>query len=396
MFQPDTPPAPRGAPAPLALFVGGAIGFTLGLVAPDSGRLLAPVGRAFVDALRVVAPLTLLTIVPLALSALQWGDAGRTMRAAAWRALGLSLVAALVGTVAGVLLPLPVSPPASVIRSPWQAFGRSLDDLTLLAIAAVLPLTWSLRRAAARAWTSLWPRRLQQAARGTQRLVDLLLWFAPAGVGALAAGLAASAPAAVAAALARVAAMVWFAQGVVALWLLAVARLSGVHLRALLARSRDALITAVVTGSSAATLPIEWRAAVAALGISPRTAALVIPAGSLVSKAGTTAFLGALGAATLRWSGVPVDGGTLIGCVGGALVLGAVTPPVNGGGLIMLGLLAGRLGADPGLAPVLIAVPFIGKLNTPLNVLGRLAIASVLTERSGHPPHAAGEGAVAC
>jgi Na+/H+-dicarboxylate symporter len=170
-----------------------------------------------------------------------------------------------------------------------------------------------------------------------------------------------------------VVALVWGAQVGTLLAVLVAAAVGGTAGRVLLAGARDALVTAFVTGSSAATLPVEWRVAEERLAVPPALAALLVPAGSLVSKVGTTTFLSALAVVALR-AGGPVEPLAWLLAVLGAVVLGAVTPPVSGGGLVMLGVLTTWVGADPGLAPVLIAIPFVGKLNTPLNVLARLAV----------------------
>jgi Na+/H+-dicarboxylate symporter len=284
-----------------------------------------------------------------------------------------------IGTLVGAAAMLPVAPRTMPARSPWTALTRSLDDLTLLAIAAIIPLTWCLRRARGINATHWVARGMERGASIVRQLLDALLVVAPAGVGALAAGLAAGAPRAALSTLAKVIALVWAAQGVMFTVTLLWVAWCGTSLRWLLANARDALLTALVTGSSAATLPVEWRTASQQLGVAPHVAGLVIPAGAVVSKSGTTAFLGALGMAAVRWSGAPATASTVLPCLAGAALLGMVTPPVSGGGLLMLGVLAAAIGADPALAPVLVAIPFVGKLNTPGNVLGRLAIAVTLT-----------------
>ena len=361
----------RAARHPAALAAGLLAGGAVGLLSPSTARDLAPLGRSFVDVLRVLAPITLLTVVPAALAALPWGRlAGVTTRATTL-ALAASLTAAVIGATGGLWARVPagLAPRATPAR-PWDAFTRSLDDLTLLALLVLPLVAWFMARARA---DIAWARTARAAAHGGRRLIDAVLVVAPLGVFALGASFAASAAGGALRAAMGVVALVWGAQVGTLLAVLVAAAVGGTAGRVLLAGARDALVTAFVTGSSAATLPVEWRVAEERLAVPPALAALLVPAGSLVSKVGTTTFLSALAVVALR-AGGPVEPLAWLLAVLGAVVLGAVTPPVSGGGLVMLGVLTTWVGADPGLAPVLIAIPFVGKLNTPLNVLARLAV----------------------
>lgn len=363
----------RVARHPAALAIGLLAGLAIGLAAPSTARALAPLGRAFADLLRLVAPVTLVTIVPVALAALPWTRLRGPVVVAARRALALAALGATTGGAVALLARLPAPPAAvAVPASPWRAVTRSLDDLTLVALALVAPLAWSL----ARAHDGTWRRTMQGAERAARRLVDAMLVVAPVGVAALMAGFAASAAGAAVRTVVALGAVVWGAQLAASAMAAGAAVAAGVSPLEVLRGGRDALITAFTTGSSAATLPIEWRCAERRLAVPPPIAALLLPAGSLVSKFGTTTFLAALAVAALRWSATSLTPATWLAAVAGALLLGAVTPPVSGGGLVMLGVLAAWTGADPGLAPVLVAIPFVGKLNTPLNVLGRLLVAT--------------------
>jgi len=358
------------------------VGLAVGLAAPASAHALSPVARAFVDLLRLVAPVTLVTVVPVALGALPWRQLREVGGRAARRAALLSAVAAAIGGLAGLVGWLPAAPvTAAAPDSPWRAVTRSLDDLTLVALLLAVPLAWSVAWAADSARGAGWHRTMLASERLGRHLIEAVLMIAPLGVAALAAGFAATAASGAIGAMAGLGAMVWGAQLLAALTAAASAPLAGVSAWYVLRGARDALVTAFVTGSSAATLPVEWRSAERQLGVPPALAALLVPAGTLVSKLGTTAFLATLAVAALRWTVGDVELSAWMAATVGAFVLGAVTPPVAGGGLVMLGVLTAWVGADPGLAPVLIAIPFVGKLNTPLNVLGRLLVVTSVRSR---------------
>jgi Na+/H+-dicarboxylate symporter len=147
-------------------------------------------------------------------------------------------------------------------------------------------------------------------------------------------------------------------------------------------------VTAVATGSSAATLPLELRVAEGPLEVPPAIARTVMPLGTTFSKMGTTAFLGALGVTGGLASGMDVSWGWIALVVGWSTVAGIATPPVSGGGFVMLALVFGQTGVPLAWVPVLTALPFIGKLNTPLNALGRLLLATALKPAAAWEPSA--------
>jgi Na+/H+-dicarboxylate symporter len=113
----------------------------------------------------------------------------------------------------------------------------------------------------------------------------------------------------------------------------------------------------------------------------PATAAFVLSLGNALSKAGTAAFLGALGAAALLLAGLPAGTVHLVPVVLASTVAALATPPVAGGGFVMLGFVAQQAGLPLDLVALLLGVPFVGKANTPVNALGRLACVAALVPR---------------
>jgi Na+/H+-dicarboxylate symporter len=77
-------------------------------------------------------------------------------------------------------------------------------------------------------------------------------------------------------------------------------------------------------------------------------------------------------------SGLEVTWPWIAQVVAWSTIAGLATPPVSGGGFVMLALVFGQTGVPLAWVPVLTGLPFIGKLNTPLNALGRLLLAVAL------------------
>jgi Na+/H+-dicarboxylate symporter len=221
------------------------------------------------------------------------------------------------------------------------------------------------------AWTG-------QLSRGVTRALGVVLEYAPIGAFASAAVMFGEVGRGAGAQLAGALVGVYTAHAALAILLLATAATLAIRPLDLLRHSREALVAALATGSSAATLPLEMRVAEGPLGVPPVVARTVMPLGMTFSKMGTTAFLGALGVAGGLLSGMDVSWGWIARVVGWSTVAGIVTPPVSGGGFVMLALVFGQTGVPLAWVPVLTALPFIGKLNTPLNALGRLLLATAL------------------
>jgi Na+/H+-dicarboxylate symporter len=75
-------------------------------------------------------------------------------------------------------------------------------------------------------------------------------------------------------------------------------------------------------------------------------------------------------AATL--AGLPLTPECLLALTLLALVASVITPPVSHGSLIALTLVFSLAALPPAGIAMAIAVPLIGKLNTPMNLLGRV------------------------
>jgi Na+/H+-dicarboxylate symporter len=249
----------------------------------------------------------------------------------------------------------------------------------MIAVLLAVPLALvvaALRHRGEDHWASLVHRAAGRAAALLGAAIRGLMEYAPFGVFALAAITFSGGSAAVAG-LSLALASVYLAHVALASLLVALVGLVRGGAFAFLVSSREALATALVTGSSAATVPVELRTADVHLRVPAAVGGIAIGVGATLCKAGTTAFLGALVVWAATLTGTPMSPGWLLEALALATVAGMLTPPISGGGYVMLGFVVGQFGLPPAVVPLLVGVPFIGKLNTPLNALGRLACASL-------------------
>lgn len=155
-----------------------------------------------------------------------------------------------------------------------------------------------------------------------------------------------------------------------------------------LQRSGEALITAFATGSSAATAPVEIATAEDRLKIEPEIVGLALPLGLAVYKIGSAVLLAVTLVFAARVTGTEFTLPLLAFLALLAALASVITPPISGGVLVALAIVAGLAGLPLSLLVVAATVPFAGKLNTPLNSLGRLVSIAGLADRVSRLDHA--------
>jgi Na+/H+-dicarboxylate symporter len=379
-------------------FVAGA---AVGLVAGPAVASLAPAGRLLTDLLRLLAPLVVATFALSALSGGTLRDVGVTAGRALVGCVAMAVAAAAIGALTvAALSPLgPIGLPDSALVRPtglWTTVsgwlpghGAGFEKAVPLAFVVTVPAALAIG-----AWRARRPggvadaihRGLQRLAAGVTRALRIVLEYAPVGAFAAAAVMFGEAGGSAGAHLAGAIAGVYTAHAALAAVLLMAAACIGLRPLHWLRASREVLVTAVATGSSAATLPLELRVAEGPLGVPPAAARTILPLGTTFGKTGTTAFLGALGVAGGLVSGIGLEWTWVAQVILWSTVAGLATPPVSGGGFIMLALVFGQTGVPLAWVPVLTSLPLIGKLNTPLNALGRLLLAVALTAAPAPAP----------
>ncbi|MDQ3494314.1 MAG: dicarboxylate/amino acid:cation symporter [Pseudomonadota bacterium] len=383
-------------------------GLLAGLLFGEGIVWVRPLGELFLVALKLLGPPLALLVLVSALVSMSGGKLGRLgLKSASWYLL-TALAAATIGvTVASVLgagsglslgdasgtlalQPGRDVPPTQswVARMGALIHGPVMIAAFIAGFVVIFVAGW--RRSSELPGNRGWRRLLDHGTQAAFRMLAWVMVYAPVGVFAITAVTVAGLRLTSATALLTILLAVYLAQVAVCIGCLLIVqvrlRACGVFLRAV----RDALLTALVSGSSAATVPLEFRALEQGLGMPRAQVGVVLPLGLAMHKLGTAVHQAvilvfaatAMGQApTLAWSG---------GLVLLAVLASAITPPVSGGSAVALTLVFGWIGLPLEAIALGIAIPLLGKLNTPLNSLGRLVSAVALVDRSGRQ---ASEGA---
>ena len=396
-FKPQAerrPSALRNASA-LRLALGFVAGAVAGPLLGSSSNALQPVADLFMGALEAAGPPVAAFALLSSLVAFSSRNLTRfALMSIVWF-MGTALLAAAIGTLSATALSVgvgydlvaePVAKGAAAGLGGADWFGRlsvivrgPTAHIVFWGLFAILILQ---RRfgASSRAEGGR-PGLLKHCVDVAFLILSWIMLFAPVGVFALAAITFSRMELTAAVELLRVFVAIYAGQSI--LCILAVAALVAIT-RArsnFFRRISGALLTALVTGSSAATAPVEIAAANERAGIDREVAGLVIPLGLAVSKIGTAVFIAVIlvfaanaGPAGQTSSSLPWL--TLL-----AFAASVITPPISGGALVVLGLFSSD-GTLPMSAIVIAAtVPLAGKLNTPINSLGRLISARVFSDR---------------
>ena len=152
-----------------------------------------------------------------------------------------------------------------------------------------------------------------------------------------------------------------------------------------LQRTRDVLLLAFSTSSSAAVMPLTLRTAEEQLGVSTAVSRFVIPMGATVNMAGTalyqvmaTLFLAQVFDVSLGLSGLLV---IVVLAVGASIG----SPGTPGIGIVILSMLLGSAGIPAeGLALIIGVDRILDMSRTTLNVAGDL-VAACVVDHSGQP-----------
>lgn len=161
---------------------------------------------------------------------------------------------------------------------------------------------------------------------------------------------------------------------------------------AFLRASRDALLLAFSTSSSAAVMPLTIRTAESALDVAPSIARFVIPLGTTINMAGTALYqvIATLFLAQVYQVDVGLSGLLLVVVLAVGASIGS--PGTPGIGIVILAMMLGTLGIPAEGVALLIGVDrILDMCRTTLNVTGDLVAASVVDQwQRSDPPAAAG------
>jgi Na+/H+-dicarboxylate symporter len=384
-----------------------AIGFVLGIVAgavlKDKAQVLAPIGKIFITLLKML-------IVPLVFSSLVVGTASlgdpRKLGRIGAKTIGLYLATTAVAIVIGLVLGNVLQPgsgmalsvdtsgfkapvPPSIIDVLMGIFpdniAKSLAEANMLQII-VFALFFGVSAVLAGEKGKPVIAFMDSVAEAMYKLTGIVMAFAPYGVFALIAttvakyGLSVLAP---------------FAKVILAVYL-------GCFLHALLVYSglimlvvkksplwyfsgvRESMLTAFVTRSSSATLPVTMRVAQENLGVSEGISSFVLPLGATINMDGTALYQGVCALFIAQAYGLPLSMGAQAGIILTATLASIGTAGVPGAGLIMLTLVLTAVGLPiEGVALVAGIDAVLDMARTAINVTGDSCVAAVVAKTEG-------------
>jgi Na+/H+-dicarboxylate symporter len=384
-----------------------AIGFVLGIIAgalfKDKAAILAPIGKIFITLLKML-------IVPLVFSSLVVGTASlgdpRKLGRIGAKTIGLYLITTAVAIVIGLILGNLLQPGSgmalSVDTSSFKApvppsttdvllgifpsnIAQALTEANMLQII-VFALFFGVAAVLAGEKGKPVIGFMDSVAETMYKLTGIVMAFAPYGVFALIAttvakyGLSVLAP---------------FAKVILAVYLgcilHAVLVYSGL-IMAFVKKSplwyfsgvKESPLTAFVTRSSSATLPVTMRVAQENLGVSEGIASFVLPLGATINMDGTALYQGVCALFVAQAYGLPLGMGAQLSIILTATLASIGTAGVPGAGLIMLTLVLTAVGLPiEGVALVAGIDAVLDMARTAINVTGDSCVATVVAKTEG-------------
>ena len=147
-------------------------------------------------------------------------------------------------------------------------------------------------------------------------------------------------------------------------------------------RVKDALLVALTTASSAATLPVSKRVLEERAGVSPETTSFVLPLGATLNMDGSAVYQAQLLLFMCAAEGRALTPGLVASVVGLVLLSSAGTAAIPRGGIAMMGMMISSLGLPPVYLGLYIAIDQVLDYPiTALNVWGDLVGARALEGR---------------
>lgn len=143
-----------------------------------------------------------------------------------------------------------------------------------------------------------------------------------------------------------------------------------------------ALLVAISTTSSAATLPVSIKLANEELGIPENIYGFTLPLGNTCGMSGFALFIGLCCIFASNLYGFPVTVATVAQFIFFGMILSIGAAGVKGAGIVMSGVLLEALGMPLTLVPILAAIwPVIDAAHTVLNNAGDLAGTTVIARQ---------------
>ncbi|KUK13685.1 MAG: Sodium:dicarboxylate symporter [bacterium 42_11] len=372
----------------LAFFLGALVGY----VAGPNVAVIKPLGDVFISLLKfLIGPLIFVSIT-LAISFV--ADMRRLGKVFGrfllyWAIVGL--IAAFIGfTVAGIIKPgvgVKLEPPpgwtppklaslediiATVIPNNFIAPFLNLQGMQIIVAAILMGFAAVLLGKDMPDKKQLFVDMLNAILGVIYKFIDIVLWYAPIGIFALAANLVGVAGGMVLGAVFKMVLTQWIAYGIILLVVhpIILAGYLGVNPLQYWRKIYPAMITAFSTTSSSATMPVTLERA-SKLGVPVDMAQLIIPIAATINTQAVAAEMPIYVAWSSQMFGVSLTGGQIaialfLGVIGAAACAG-----VPGGGIIVAAITLSIMGLPLTPIPWIAGIyTLIDMPNTMLNVTG--------------------------
>ncbi|WP_201456695.1 dicarboxylate/amino acid:cation symporter [Chlamydia sp. 17-3921] len=146
----------------------------------------------------------------------------------------------------------------------------------------------------------------------------------------------------------------------------------------------DAISCAISTASSSATLPVTMRCVSKNLGVSSEVSGFVLPLGATVNMNGTAIFQGMAAVFIAQAYNCPLSFGSLLLLVVTATFSAIGSAGVPGGGMITLGSVLVSVGLPIQGIAVLAGIDRLRDIiGTPMNILGDAVVATYIAAKEG-------------
>ena len=380
------------------ILVGVIIGLIIGFVSPAAADFISPLGDIFLRMLKMlIVPLVFFSITS---GICKMGDI-KQLRTVGIRYVLWIIVSAIIAAICGVVAGLIVQPgkgtteflaaaeaaeaqsysfidnvvgwfPTNVVESMANANMLQIIVFCLFLGVALLALGEKAKSVI---------KFIDESSEVMLKITEYVIAFSPLGIMSLIATMVST----ISGAMMKEVVTFLITDNVVCLFILVVvyplitrlaARLSGYGF---LRKIAPAILVALSTSSSAATLPVSIKISEEDLGIPENIYGFTLPLGNTTGMTGFAVFVGLCCVFASNLYGFPITFSSVLQFVFFGLILSIGAAGVKGAGVVMSGVLLEALGMPLTLIPILAAIwPVIDPAHTTLNNVGDLVGTAVV------------------
>ncbi len=380
------------------ILVGVIIGLIIGFVSPAAADFISPLGDIFLRMLKMlIVPLVFFSITS---GICKMGDI-KQLRTVGIRYVLWIVVSAIIAAICGVVAGLIVQPgkgtteflaaaeaaeaqsysfidnvvgwfPTNVVESMFNANMLQIIVFCLFLGVALLALGEKAKSVI---------KFIDESSEVMLKITEYVIAFSPLGIMSLIATMVST----ISGAMMKEVVTFLITDNVVCLFILVIvyplitrlaARLSGYGF---LRKIAPAILVALSTSSSAATLPVSIKISEEDLGIPENIYGFTLPLGNTTGMTGFAVFVGLCCVFASNLYGFPITFSSVLQFVFFGLILSIGAAGVKGAGVVMSGVLLEALGMPLTLIPILAAIwPVIDPAHTTLNNVGDLVGTAVV------------------